>query len=197
MANFSSNGGRGVDFILNTLGVHDRANWDVVSCNDRTYRTEIITVRPDFVLHNRAADVYVVLDYKNRHLGRGEVSLYERYQMVIYTVTVRWDLQCRLGRQVKVTNALLYGDRQLRTVDCEPEDEDQVCFAAFEAPTALYFQGITEKYKETVAGTDLARFMADPALANTRYKISKIPVLDPRAAGIKAHDLLSRSWDLH
>ena len=130
------NDNKALDLQLKTLGMENRKPWDLIAKDDREFSIETIVVRPDWVFENRETLAILVTDYKNRLLGENEQpSLYEQFEIVINCMVVKSELEKELGREVDIAGALVYGNRQIRSVEYDPEDEEQILQVSIEMAT--------------------------------------------------------------
>lgn len=184
----SINPDRGVDFHLRLLGVEDRAEWVIDARDNRTYSGELVYGRPDWVLRRRAGNAARVYDYKNRALGDGDATEYEKLQVIIYSLLVSETIARDGGGNLEVEPYLLYADNHCLKVEYTPEDIDLIGQAAVEAPSALYFLGVVAEPKDRASVTDLARFIVDPQFCNEAYGRTAA-----QRAGTRAHNLILHS----
>lgn len=178
----------GMDFQLRLLGLRDRAAWDIVARDNRLYSSAVIYGRPDWVLCHRTSGDRLVSDYKNRILGEGDATDYEKLEVVIYATLVADAVFRETGRVPVVAAQLLYADETVLTVEYDEGDIDMIVRAAPEAATAMYFLGVTPEPRDTVSVTHLARYLVDPTFSDPRFGPSSA-----RRAGIAAHRALLAS----
>lgn len=176
---------RGMDFHLRLLGIEDRADWHIHAKDNRVYFGDLVYGRPDWVLRHRVREQARVYDYKNRILGDGDATDYEKLQVAIYSLLLK-EAFARDGQAVtEVTPFLLYADNHCLQVDYGHEEIALIAQAAIEAPSALYFLGITPEPKDRVSVTDLARFIVDPNFSNEAFGRTAA-----QRAGTRGHEIV-------
>lgn len=173
----SSNPNAGVDFFLKALGFEDRADWTLLSRDDRTYRGEVIASKPDFVVERaHAPGGVLVVEYKSRRIGTGNPRDYETWEAVIHAMTVKEVLEAERGvSDLVVGAALVYGDGEKFVVDYGEDEERSVEFTALEA----------SHMEQRVSATELAKILSGADFSHVSAS--------QRAAGTQAHWLLAQA----
>lgn len=161
---------RGIDFELRILGINDRAAWTIVAADNRSYVSDLVFGRPDWVLrHVSQPATYRVYEYKNRALGEGDATDYEKWQAIIYAVLVQDEHYRAHGRLPQVSAHILYADDQSLRVDYGDEEVEFIAAVAPEAAARMYFLGVNEEPKERIWASNLARFIVDPGFTDERF----------------------------
>lgn len=168
----TSHTNRGMDYHLNLLGFRDRASWNILASDNRTFNNGLIKCRPDWVLRHRLTHGVVVLEYKNRLLGKGKPTDYERAEVIANAITVGDVLEKEHKRKQNIRAYLFYGDRISVEEVLTPEIDERVRDTALEASAP----GLP------VTSTYLAEIISG------KYDVSS--VLMARLAGRAAHNAL-------
>lgn len=166
----SVNPDRGIDFELRILGINDRAAWTIAAADNRAYVSDLVFGRPDWVLrHVSVPGRFRVYDYKNRPLGDGDATDYEKWQAIIYAVLVEDEYYRAHGRLPQVSAHILYADDNVVRVEYGAEEVEHIAAVAPEAATRMYFLGVNPEPKERIWASNLARFLVDPDFTDERF----------------------------
>lgn len=184
----SINNNRGMDFHLKLLGIEDRAAWTIDARDTRVYHGDVIYGRPDWVIRHVSGRRLAVYDYKNRELGSGDATDYEKLQAIIYGVLVADVMARELGFTPDVTSHLMYADNRCLQVEYGAEEVDVIANAVTEVGTSLYFLDVLEEPRLKVSVTMLARYLVDPTFSDSAFGRTAA-----QRAGSRAHELLLRA----
>lgn len=168
----TSHPNRGMDYHLNLLGFRDRASWNILASDSVTYNNGLIKCRPDWVLRHRLYHEVVVLEYKNRLLGKGTPTDYERAEVIANAITVGDVLEKQCNHKQNLHAHLFYGDRISVEEIITPQIEEKMRNTALEASAP----GLP------VTSTYLAEIISG------KYDVS--PLVMARLAGKAAHNAL-------
>lgn len=170
-----------LDLLYRMLGFEERGGLHLLAKDDRRFSYRNVVCKPDFVVLDASTMDLWVLEYKTRS-PRGAMSAYEAYQVIVYGLAVLPTMERELCRRLRLRTGVLYAnDRRLEVV-AEPLDVERVN-AAIE-PAKQIFAQRGEANGTTIAGSQLARYLADPSLTD-------VPPDDGRRLlGIEAHRTL-------
>lgn len=172
----------GLDFCLRALGFADRAPLHVVARDNRYFSYRDVVCKPDFVILDKSTLELWVLDLKTR-TPVGGMTAYEAYQVLIYGLAVRPQMERELCRPLGVRTGVLYtNDQRLEVV---PDEGDIAHINGSIEPARDTFIRRGEANGRRISGTQLARYMADPSLTTL------FPDDGRRERGIAAHAVIS------
>lgn len=160
---------------LTALGIRDRNNWDIVSCDLDEYTAAHIVVCPNLILKRKTTGEHIIVSFKSRTIGKQQhPTNYEATLISIESIVLERYFEVIHGFAPTIAMVILYGNNEKRAILYNDQDKTVIKTIA---------EAWARKHKKAIAGSKLAQIISGADFSNVSE--------EKRKAGIDAHEALN------
>jgi len=143
---------------LTALGILDRENWNIDSCELDEYTAAHIVVRPDWIIKHKTTGEHIIVSYKRRYIGRRQhPTECEALQISIEGIVLERYFEVIHGFAPTIGMVILYGNNERRAIVYD--ERDKVVIKAIAEKWA-------RKHEKPITGNKLAQIISGATFSN-------------------------------